>query len=72
MPIAIDGFSQLFGYPPFSFWAIRETTPAFRTLTGALFGLMNAWLAFPYLEDSARSAKAELEEKFAVRRSRMV
>src|SRR5258708_7630161 len=71
MPIAIDGFSQLFGYPPFGFWAIRETTPLFRTLTGGLFGLMNAWLAFPYLEDSSRSAKAALEEKFAARRSHM-
>ncbi len=70
MPIAIDGFSQLLGYPPFNLWAIRETTPEFRVLTGALFGFMNAWLAFPHLEETARQAKLELEEKFATRASR--
>jgi uncharacterized membrane protein len=52
MPLGIDGFSQMFGYTPFEFWPIRETLPAFRLLTGALFGLMNVWLAFPYLEES--------------------
>jgi uncharacterized membrane protein len=62
-PIAIDGFSQLLGYPPFSLWPPRETTPYFRVMTGALFGLMNAWLAFPYLELSMRETKEELEEK---------
>jgi uncharacterized membrane protein len=64
MPIAIDGFSQLFSYPPFNLWPIRETTPAFRMLTGALFGLMNAWLAFPHLEASAHDVTTEIEHKF--------
>jgi uncharacterized membrane protein len=48
-PIGIDGFSQLLGYPPFNLWSPRETLPIFRVVTGLLFGLMNAWLAFPYL-----------------------
>jgi len=69
-PIAIDGFSQLLSEPPFSLWAVRETTPMFRTLTGALFGLMNAWLAFPYLEQSAREVVGEIESKFEKRRQR--
>jgi len=65
MPIAIDGFSQLFGYPPFNLWAPRETLPIFRVVTGALFGIMNAWLAFPYLELSFRDTRRELEAKLA-------
>jgi uncharacterized membrane protein len=70
VPIGVDGFSQLLGYPPFSLWPIRETTPLFRTLTGGLFGIMNAWLAFPHLEASAREVVIELENKFARARRR--
>jgi uncharacterized membrane protein len=62
-PIALDGFSQLLGYPPFNLWTPRETAPAFRVFTGALFGLMNAWLAFPYLELSFGDTRAQLEAK---------
>jgi uncharacterized membrane protein len=67
-PIGLDGFSQLLGYPPFSsyklfqFLEVRETTPFFRYLTGALFGLMNGWLAFPYLHKSAQDNVRRLEE----------
>jgi hypothetical protein len=39
--------------------------PAFRVLTGALFGLMNIWLGFPYLEMSMRETRRELEAKLA-------
>ncbi|MCK6578593.1 MAG: DUF2085 domain-containing protein [Anaerolineae bacterium] len=63
LPIAIDGFSQLLGYPPISLWEPRETSPMFRILTGAIFGLMTAWLAFPYLEESFRETRRELEAK---------
>lgn len=69
VPLGLDGFSQLFSYPPFEFWPVRETLPAYRVLTGALFGLMNVWLAFPYLERSmnetqeAIGAKLELAEE---------
>jgi uncharacterized membrane protein len=63
-PIGIDGFSQLLGYPPFNFWPPRETEPIFRIITGALFGLMNVWLGFPYLEMSFRETRMELEAKF--------
>lgn len=71
VPIGLDGFSQLLSYPfpPITsdgLWEVRETAPAFRLLTGALFGLMSAWLAFPYLnmsaEDSARRIYSELAE----------
>ena len=64
-PIGLDGFSQLLGYPPFNLWAPRETTPIFRVVTGVLFGFMNAWLAFPYLELSMRETRQQLEAKLA-------
>lgn len=64
-PIGIDGFSQLLGYPPFSLWAPRETSPLFRVVTGGLFGLMNAWLAFPYLQLSFDDTRRRLEAKLA-------
>lgn len=62
-PIGLDGFSQLLSEPPFSLWPIRESTPLFRTITGALFGLMNGWLALPYLEESMRDTRLELTAK---------
>jgi uncharacterized membrane protein len=62
-PIGLDGFSQLLSEPPFSLWPIRESTPLFRTVTGALFGLMNGWLALPYLEESMRDTRQEITAK---------
>jgi uncharacterized membrane protein len=62
-PIAIDGFSQLFGYPPFNLWPPRETLPIFRVVTGALFGLMGAWFVFPHLDQSMRETRLEIEAK---------
>lgn len=62
-PIGIDGFSQLLGYPPFNLWPPRETLPIFRVVTGALFGIMSAWLAFPYLEMSFVETQEQIEEK---------
>jgi uncharacterized membrane protein len=62
-PIGLDGFSQLLSYAPFSLWPVRETAPFFRVATGAMFGLMNAWLAFPYLERSFWETRRELVMK---------
>lgn len=46
MPMAVDGFSQLFG--------LRESTWELRTLTGALFGLACVWFGFPLVEMTAK------------------
>lgn len=62
-PIGLDGFSQWFGYPPFNFWESRETMPEFRVLTGAVFGFMTAWLAFPYFEMAMQDTRREIEAK---------
>lgn len=64
LPIGLDGFSQLLGYPPFNLWPPRETLPAFRVITGALFGLMNAWLGLPYLALSFQDTRRQIESKF--------
>jgi uncharacterized membrane protein len=68
LPIALDGFSQLFSQLPdsialFAWLPYRESTPLLRTLTGGLFGLANAWLAFPYIWRSAREIEADLAGK---------
>ncbi|HLF01995.1 MAG TPA: DUF2085 domain-containing protein, partial [Anaerolineales bacterium] len=62
-PIGLDGFSQLFSQPPFNLITLRESTPLLRTLTGALFGFMNVWLAYPYVEESFSEVKLELQAK---------
>jgi uncharacterized membrane protein len=64
-PMGIDGLSQLLGYPPFNLWPPRETEPIFRVVTGALFGLMNIWLGFPYLEASMRESRDRIQAKLA-------
>lgn len=69
-PIGLDGFSQLFANPPFNgfgldFYPIRESTPFLRTLTGALFGIGNGWLAFPYIEESMQETGEMAQAKVA-------
>jgi uncharacterized membrane protein len=44
LPMAIDGFTQLFGW--------RESTWQLRVVTGLLFGLASAWLVLPRLDAS--------------------
>jgi uncharacterized membrane protein len=42
LPMAVDGFSQLFGW--------RESTWELRVLTGALFGVASVWLLYPRID----------------------
>jgi uncharacterized membrane protein len=42
LPMALDGFTQLFGW--------RESTWELRVLTGLLFGLASGWLVLPRLD----------------------
>ncbi len=78
LPIAWDGFSQLFGYystpldgsAPTGFLALvqrifplRESTPLLRTATGALFGFMLAWLAYPNVDSGMQITEKDLEAK---------
>jgi uncharacterized membrane protein len=49
-PMALDGFTQLFGW--------RESTWELRVLTGLVFGLASAWLVLPRLDASFRPEPA--------------
>ncbi len=53
LPIAIDGFTQLFGW--------RESTWELRLITGSLFGLGGVWLAYPMIEQACRRTRFLLE-----------
>ncbi|MCL5428675.1 MAG: DUF2085 domain-containing protein [Chloroflexi bacterium] len=64
LPIALDGFSQLFSQiPGFDFVAFRESTPLLRTLTGFLFGFTTAWFGFPLLEESMTETRVIVATK---------
>jgi uncharacterized membrane protein len=69
LPIALDGFSQLFSQFNLPFLAsilpYRESTPYLRVLTGALFGIATAWFAFPYMEESFNETRQFFIKKFA-------
>lgn len=71
-PIALDGFSQLFSQygaavAPLSFlndiFALRESTPFLRTLTGALFGLSLVWLLYPHIGQGMRNTERDLHAR---------
>jgi uncharacterized membrane protein len=69
LPIALDGFSQLFsqiGLPALAaILPYRESTPFLRVLTGLLFGFTTAWFGVPYIEESMRETRRVLSRKFA-------
>ena len=57
--MAMDGFTQLFGW--------RESSAELRTLTGALFGAASVWLIYPRIDailarDSATGRADALRE----------
>jgi uncharacterized membrane protein len=51
-PMALDGFTQLFGW--------RESTWLLRGITGTLFGVSTIWLTFPHLQESFDEIEREL------------
>jgi uncharacterized membrane protein len=50
IPIAVDGFTQLFG--------LRESDGLLRTITGALFGWGSVWMIYPFIERSMDGMRA--------------
>jgi uncharacterized membrane protein len=46
LPVAVDGFTQLFG--------LRTSVPELRFFTGALMGAATVWFAYPYVEEAMR------------------
>ena len=71
-PIALDGFTQLFSQyatalPSLSIlgriFPLRESTPLFRTLTGAIFGFSLVWLTYPHIDKGMRDTERDLAVK---------
>lgn len=69
VPIAFDGFSQLFSQMEWLWLAqilpYRESIPLFRVLTGALFGFTTAWFAYPSIEASMAETRQFFIKKIA-------
>ncbi|MEL7646020.1 MAG: DUF2085 domain-containing protein [Anaerolineaceae bacterium] len=68
IPIALDGGTQLIsqmGLAFLSWFPARESTPFLRVLTGGLFGLFTAWLAYPLMESGVQDGRARLEKLHA-------
>jgi len=65
-PIGLDGFSQLFSQFNWDWLSAlvpyRESTPYLRALTGALFGFMTGWFAYPNIEESMRDTRRYYEK----------
>lgn len=73
VPIALDGGSQLVAglpIPGLDWLPARESTPFLRTLTGGLFGVMNVWLAYPYVEETMAETRAIVAGKLRATRRR--
>jgi len=65
LPIALDGFSQLFSQPPLEFIPFRESTPFLRLLTGFLFGYTTAWFGYPLVEQTMVETRQLMSRKLA-------
>lgn len=61
IPMAIDGFTQLFGW--------RESTWELRVVTGSLFALAIAWFVFPRLQSGFAEIAHTVEQRFGDRKS---
>ncbi len=58
-PIAVDGFTQLFG--------LRESMWLLRVVTGLLFGGASVWLFYPRLAKALREIDVELDRRVLMR-----
>jgi uncharacterized membrane protein len=64
LPMGLDGGSQFItlvipGFPP------RESVWQLRLLTGALFGLSIAWLAYPYIQEGMEDTRQILAARYS-------
>jgi uncharacterized membrane protein len=64
VPIGLDGLSQLLSQPPFGFWAVRESTPYLRVITGFLFGFTTAWFGYPLVEQAMADSRELMAAKY--------
>ena len=69
LPMALDGGYQLLSYAlpillPHAPIITYEATPLTRTLTGGLFGLATAWLAYPLVQETMDEFHETLQQRF--------
>jgi uncharacterized membrane protein len=69
VPMLLDGGYQFISYVVPLFWPDgpimpHETTPAMRVITGALFGLATAWLAYPIVQETMEEMQESLHRRF--------
>lgn len=69
IPIGVDGGYQWVTYAlnillTHSPIPVHETTPLLRTLTGTMFGLATAWLAYPHVQDAMDDFRKTLQKRF--------
>jgi len=69
VPMLLDGGYQFLSYVMPLIWpdgpiVPHETAPAMRVITGALFGLATAWLAYPIVNETMEEARKSLERRF--------
>lgn len=59
-PMGLDGLSQLISQmniPALSWFAMRESTPFLRVVTGVMFGWFTAWFGLPSIEEIINEKK---------------
>ena len=69
VPMMLDGGVQFVSYALALFWpegpvVPHETTPALRTITGALFGLATVWLSYPIVQETMDEFRETLQKRF--------
>ncbi len=66
IPIAIDGFWQLFTSPIYilTFLPVHESNWWLRVLTGVLVGIGAVWLIYPNLEEAMREILAQAQGQY--------
>lgn len=68
VPIGLDGVSQIISQPPLNLLPFRESIPAFRLITGSLFGFCTTWFGLPLVDQTMQDSI----EAMAERRARLV
>lgn len=68
VPMLLDGGYQFISYVVPLVWpggpiVPHETAPAMRAITGALFGLATAWLAYPIVNETMEEARKSLKRR---------
>ncbi|MFQ6100679.1 MAG: DUF2085 domain-containing protein [Anaerolineae bacterium] len=69
LPMALDGGYQFLSYATTLFFpnfptSPYESTPLMRTITGALFGLVTVWLAYPLVQETMDEFHETLHQRF--------